>query len=162
MIALLALVSWLSTPDHPPHPRPRLPKRHCATPSSFWPTMPRPSATRRPGRTQEHAREAGGLGEGHALHQPPKKPASRAVERSSAARKCPAWERLRRGSDGHTAWAEDPINGLRVLKDAEAEDVRIAATWNSEWRLGEVYAKGSVGAPAGSNARRPGLGMRRA
>jgi len=48
---------------------------------------------------------------------------------------------FQRGSDGRTSWAEDPISGLRVLKDAEAEDVRIAATWNSEWRLGEVYAK---------------------
>jgi hypothetical protein len=61
---------------------------------------------------------------------------------------------FQRGSDGHTAWAEDPISGLRVLKDAEAEDVRIAATWNSEWRLGEVYAKvlsvvPPVPAPAG-------------
>ncbi len=46
-----------------------------------------------------------------------------------------------RGSDGHTAWAKDPIGGLRVLKDAEAEDVRIAAAWNSEWRLAEVYGK---------------------
>jgi hypothetical protein len=52
-----------------------------------------------------------------------------------------------RGSDGHTAWAEDPINGLRVLKDAEAEDVRIAATWDSEWRLGEVYAKAHAVSP---------------
>jgi hypothetical protein len=61
---------------------------------------------------------------------------------------------FQRGSDGRTAWAEDPIGGLRVLKDAEAEDVRIAATWNSEWRLGEVYAKvlsvpPPVPAPAG-------------
>jgi hypothetical protein len=48
---------------------------------------------------------------------------------------------FRRGSDGHTVWAEDPIGGLRVLKDAEAEDIRIAATWNSEWRLDGVYAK---------------------
>ena len=61
---------------------------------------------------------------------------------------------FQRGSDGHTTWAEDPIGGLRVLKDAEAEDVRIAATWNSEWRLGDVYAKvlsvpPPVPAPAG-------------
>jgi hypothetical protein len=61
---------------------------------------------------------------------------------------------FQRGSDGHTSWAQDPINGLRVLKDAEAEDVRLAATWNSEWRLGEVYAKVQsvpppVSAPAG-------------
>jgi hypothetical protein len=48
---------------------------------------------------------------------------------------------FQRGSDGHIAWAEDPIGGLRILKNAEAEEIRIAATWNSEWRLGEVYKK---------------------
>jgi hypothetical protein len=53
----------------------------------------------------------------------------------------PSMGTFRRGSDGRTAWSEDPIGGLRVLKDAEAEDIRIAATWNSEWRLGEVYGK---------------------
>jgi hypothetical protein len=47
--------------------------------------------------------------------------------------------------------AIDPKTGL---KDAEAEDIRIAATWNSEWRLGEVYGKAlsvppPVTAPAG-------------
>jgi hypothetical protein len=46
-----------------------------------------------------------------------------------------------RGSDGRTAWSEDPIGGLRILKDAEAEDLRIAATWNAEWHLGDVYKK---------------------
>ena len=53
----------------------------------------------------------------------------------------PSMGTFRRGSDSHTAWSEDPIGGLRVLKDAEAEDIRIAATWNSEWRLAEVYGK---------------------
>jgi hypothetical protein len=53
----------------------------------------------------------------------------------------PSMGTFRRGSNGRTAWSEDPIGGLRVLKDAEAEDIRIAATWNSEWRLGEVYGK---------------------
>jgi len=48
---------------------------------------------------------------------------------------------FRRGSDGRTVWAEDPIGGLRVLKDAEAEDVQIGAVWNSEWHLGQIYAK---------------------
>ncbi|HEY5283147.1 MAG TPA: hypothetical protein VIM14_10195 [Polyangia bacterium] len=66
----------------------------------------------------------------------------------------PSMGTFRRGSDGHTAWAEDPIGGLRILKDAEAEDVRIAATWNSEWRLGDIYKKAisvpsPVAAPAG-------------
>jgi hypothetical protein len=47
---------------------------------------------------------------------------------------------FRRGYDGHTAWGEDPISGLRVLKGQEADELRIAATWNLEWRLAEVYA----------------------
>jgi len=53
--------------------------------------------------------------------------------------KMPGMGTFRRGCDGRTAWAEDPIGGLRVLKDAEAEEVRVAATWNSEWRLDEIY-----------------------
>jgi hypothetical protein len=59
----------------------------------------------------------------------------------------PGMGRFRRGSDGRVAWSEDPIGGLRVLKDGEAEDMRIAAAWNSEWRLGEVYAKVTSVAP---------------
>lgn len=56
-----------------------------------------------------------------------------------------------RGSDGRKAWASDPIGGLRILKDAEAEDVRIAAAWNSEWRLAEVYRGArSVPVPQGA------------
>lgn len=63
---------------------------------------------------------------------------------------------FRRGSDGQTAWAEDPIGGLRVLKDAEAEDVQIGAAWNSEWHLAEVYAKiVSVPPPKAAPADRP-------
>lgn len=45
----------------------------------------------------------------------------------------------RRGSDGRTAWSDDPIFGLRVLTGAEAEEVCLAATWNAEWRLAELY-----------------------
>lgn len=47
----------------------------------------------------------------------------------------------RNGYDGKIAWGQDPFFGLRVLRGAEAEDVRIAATWNLEWRLGEVYPR---------------------
>jgi len=59
----------------------------------------------------------------------------------------PGMGTFKRGSDGRKAWAEDPIGGLRVLTGAEAEDVRIAATWNSEWRLDKVYAKVSTVPP---------------
>ncbi len=61
----------------------------------------------------------------------------------------------RRGSDGRLAWGEDPIFGLRVLAGAEAEDVRIAATWNAEWRLADLYAGvRSVPVPANAPAAR--------
>jgi hypothetical protein len=58
---------------------------------------------------------------------------------------------IRRGYDGRTAWGDDPIYGLRVLKGQEADEVRIAATWSSEWHLGEVYKLlGAVAPPAGA------------
>ncbi len=47
----------------------------------------------------------------------------------------------RRGFDGRTAWGDDPIFGLRVLAGAEAEELRLAASWNAEWHLGELYAR---------------------
>lgn len=52
----------------------------------------------------------------------------------------PGMGTFRRAYDGRKAWGEDPIGGLRVLKGEEAEEVRIAATWNLEWRLAEIYA----------------------
>jgi len=56
---------------------------------------------------------------------------------------------IRRGYDGHVAWGDDPIYGLRVLTGTEADELRIAATWNSEWRLGEAYTLlGAVAPPA--------------
>ena len=54
--------------------------------------------------------------------------------------KVPRLGTFRRGSDGHTAWAEDPIHGLRVLNGAEAEALRISAVWNREWHLLDTYA----------------------
>jgi hypothetical protein len=59
----------------------------------------------------------------------------------------PGMGTFQRGSDGHKAWSKDPIGGLRLLKGGEAEDVRIAATWNSEWHLGDVYAQAFSVAP---------------
>jgi len=53
----------------------------------------------------------------------------------------PGMGTFRRGCDGRIAWSEDPIGGLRVLKGSEAEDLRIAATWNSEWHLADIYAR---------------------
>ena len=68
----------------------------------------------------------------------------------------PGMGTFRRGYDGHTAWAEDPIGGLRVLKGGEFDEVRIAATWNSEWRLDEVYAPvRAVSPPASAPTTEP-------
>lgn len=47
----------------------------------------------------------------------------------------------REGTDGKTAWSQDPINGLRVLTGAEAEQAHIEAAWNQELRLKELYPK---------------------
>jgi hypothetical protein len=54
---------------------------------------------------------------------------------------------FRRGHNGRIAWSDDPISGLRVLKGEEADEVRIAATWNLEWRLDQVYAPVRAVAP---------------
>ena len=63
----------------------------------------------------------------------------------------PGMGTFQRGYDGRIAWGDDPIFGLRVLTGAEADEVRVAATWNSEWRLGEIYSPvRAVAPPEGS------------
>jgi hypothetical protein len=47
----------------------------------------------------------------------------------------------REGCDGTRSWSHDPINGLRILTDIEAEQSRIEAIWNAELRLKELYPK---------------------
>lgn len=46
---------------------------------------------------------------------------------------------LQIGTNGKVVWSDDPINGLRILKGAEAEEVQLAAIWNAEWRLQQTY-----------------------
>jgi hypothetical protein len=48
---------------------------------------------------------------------------------------------FRQGSDGRVAWSEDPINGLRILEGAEAEEAKIDASWNAELQLAKLYQK---------------------
>ena len=45
----------------------------------------------------------------------------------------------REGSDGTRFWSEDPINGLRLLEGAEAEQARVEAAWNPELRMKELF-----------------------
>jgi len=60
----------------------------------------------------------------------------------------------REGTDGTRSWSQDPINGLRILTDVEAEQARIEAAWNGELRMKELFPKieasnevGTDGAP---------------
>jgi hypothetical protein len=48
---------------------------------------------------------------------------------------------VREGSDGKRLWAQDPVNGLRLLEGAEAEEARIESVWNLEERVAEFYPK---------------------
>ena len=61
---------------------------------------------------------------------------------------------VREGSNGTVFWAQDPVNGLRRLEGAEAEEARVESAWNPEQRLKDFYPKveskveaGPAGAP---------------
>jgi hypothetical protein len=56
---------------------------------------------------------------------------------------------LREGSDGKTFWADDPINGRRVLSGAEAEQMRMAASWCPELHATELFKNIEVKNEAG-------------
>jgi len=51
----------------------------------------------------------------------------------------PGMGTIREGSNGKVCWAQDPINGLRALSGAEAEQARLEAVWNPELRMNELY-----------------------
>ena len=53
---------------------------------------------------------------------------------------------LRRGGDGKRFWSQDPIDGLRWLQSAEAEQTKITAAWMGNMRLKELAT--SIGAVA--------------
>jgi hypothetical protein len=56
---------------------------------------------------------------------------------------------VRVGSDGKTFWAEDPINGLRLLTGPEREQARLDGKWNAELQMKKLYKKITpVAAPA--------------
>lgn len=48
---------------------------------------------------------------------------------------------VREGTNGKIAWTQDPLQGLRHLDGAEAEQARIAASWNPEMQAAELFAK---------------------
>lgn len=53
----------------------------------------------------------------------------------------PGLASTREGCDGHQCWSEDPINGLRVLTGAEAEQAVLETAWNPELHFKELFTR---------------------
>jgi hypothetical protein len=51
---------------------------------------------------------------------------------------------VKEGTDGRVVWAEDPVNGLRILTGAEAEQFKLESTWNLERNLKKLFPKIAV------------------
>jgi len=51
---------------------------------------------------------------------------------------------MKEGSNGRVVWAEDPVNGLRVLEGAEAAQFLPESTWNLERNIKKVFVKIAV------------------
>ena len=47
---------------------------------------------------------------------------------------------IREGSNGKVFWSQDPINGLRLLDGAEADQARIESVWNPELRVADLFS----------------------
>ncbi len=58
---------------------------------------------------------------------------------------------VREGSNGTVMWAQDPINGIRLLDGSEAEQARIEAAWNPDLQAHELFPKieTAIDSPAG-------------
>lgn len=53
----------------------------------------------------------------------------------------PGVGRVSEGTNGKIFWAQDPVNGLRILEGAEAEQARIDASWNADLNAHDLYEK---------------------
>jgi hypothetical protein len=76
-----------------------------------------------------------------------------AKNKSFAVTRIPNVGTITEGTNGKVVWAEDPVNGLRRLEGAEAEQARVETTWNAERHLAELFKK--VDARRDSDAGRP-------
>jgi hypothetical protein len=58
---------------------------------------------------------------------------------------------VREGTNGQVFWSQDPVNGIRFLDGAEAEQARIEASWNSDIQAHQLFPKieTAADAPAG-------------
>jgi hypothetical protein len=73
--------------------------------------------------------------------------------------------RVREGNNGKVAWTEDPVQGIRYLDGVEAEQTRIASSWNVDMHAGDLFVKlesasepGPDGAPLECVVATPKLG----
>lgn len=60
---------------------------------------------------------------------------------------------IREGNNGKVLWSQDPINGLRILDGAEAEQARAESIWNPELRANELYQKVDALTQTGGDGR---------
>jgi hypothetical protein len=61
------------------------------------------------------------------------------TDRALVITEVPGMGTTREGANGKVFWAQDPVNGLRMLAGAEAEQARIDASWCPELRLSDLY-----------------------
>ncbi|HVR62855.1 MAG TPA: hypothetical protein VMU50_13210, partial [Polyangia bacterium] len=64
-----------------------------------------------------------------------------ATDKSLVVTDIPGVGTIREGSNSKVFWAQDPINGLRLLDGAEADQARLESVWNPELRTKELFAK---------------------
>jgi hypothetical protein len=48
---------------------------------------------------------------------------------------------IREGTNARVFWSQDPVNGLRYLEGAEAEQARIEASWNADLKARDLFEK---------------------
>jgi hypothetical protein len=60
---------------------------------------------------------------------------------------------IREGTNGKVFWSQDPIQGLRMLDGAEAEQARIESSWNPELRAGELFKKLEIATEPGPTGK---------
>src|SRR4029077_12684927 len=51
---------------------------------------------------------------------------------------------VKEGTNGRVVWSDDPVNGLRLLSGAEAEQFKLESTWNLERNLKKLFNKITV------------------
>lgn len=53
----------------------------------------------------------------------------------------PGFGQIRDGTNGTAFWAQEPVNGLRILQGPEEDQARIEDAWNVEMQARELFAK---------------------